>query len=134
MNILLYLWQLPQNIIGFILSRKREFVGSVEQSVFYPVYYKKNFFNSGVCLGDYIILDYSYSGKSNRNAQKHEYGHHKQSVYLGWLYLIIIGLPSLICNIYDRFFHKNWTRAKRRIWYYNLPFELWADNLGGVKR
>lgn len=133
---LLWLWQLPQNIIGFFLTRKKELsgIGSVGEGICFNVYYKKNFWGSGVCLGDYIILDHKYLGKSDRTDQKHEYGHHLQSVKLGWLYLIIIGLPSIVFNIYDRIFHKNWTRLQRLIWYYNLPWESWADRLGKVTR
>lgn len=131
---LLWLWQLPQNIIGFFLTRKKELIGSVGEGICFNVYYKKNFWGSGVCLGDYIILDYKYLGKSDRTAQKHEYGHHLQSVKLGWMYLIIIGLPSIVFNIYDRIFHKNWTRLQRLIWYYNLPWESWADRLGKVDK
>ena len=103
---LLWLWQLPQNIIGFFLTRKKELsgIGSVGEGICFNVYYKKNFWGSGVCLGDYIILDHKYLGKSDRTDQKHEYGHHLQSVKLGWLYLIIIGLPSIVFNIYDRIF------------------------------
>lgn len=132
---LLWLWQLPQNIIGFFLTRKNELIGSVGEGICFDVFYKKNFFSgSGVCLGDYIIIDYRYLGKSDRTVQKHEYGHHLQSVKLGWLYLPVIGLPSILFNIYDRIFHKNWTRLQRWTWYYNLPWESWADRLGNVER
>ena len=64
----------------------------------------------------------------------HEQGHQKQSRYLGWFYLIIIGLPSLLGNIYDRVAHKDWSSKDSIKWYYNQPWEKWADHLGGVKR
>lgn len=132
-NILLWLWQLPQNIIGFILAKTAKYkvpYTYMMKTDFY-VYYR-SLFNSGVCLGDYIILD--NNNADNANDILHEYGHHIQSLRLGWLYLPVIGLPSMLFNLYDRVAHKNWTRLQRRTWYYNLPWEAWADKLGGIVR
>lgn len=53
---------------------------------------------------------------------------------LGPSYLISIGIPSAICNLIDRFFHKDWGALERNIWYYRLPWEAWADELGKVNR
>lgn len=91
----------------------------------YIVYFYKKFFNSGVSLGDYIIL-----ARKNRDYKTihHEHGHQIQSRRLGPLYLIVIGLPSLLGNIYSRIFHKS------AEWYYKQPWEAWADKLGGVER
>ena len=131
---LLWIWQLPQNIIGFLLTRKYCFIGTVGNGINFNVFYKKDFFGSGVCLGDYIIMDYKYLGITDRKAQKHEYGHHLQSVKLGWLYLLVVGLPSISRNIYDRIFHKKWTKEKRMKWYYSSYPEQQADKLGQVER
>ena len=90
-------------------------------------------YNFGVSLGNYIIIgdkDYLIS----TNTIKHEKGHQKQSLYLGWLYLVIVGLPSIVFNIYDRLFHKNWKNEDRVKWYYNLIWEKYADRLGNVHR
>ena len=65
---------------------------------------------------------------------RHEQGHQKQSLYLGWLYLIIIGIPSFCGNIFDRLFHRKWDVSKRYDWYFSQPWEKWADELGGVNR
>ena len=132
--ILLWIWQLPQNLIGFFLTRKYYLKSTVSSDIDFPVYYKFNFFNSCVSLGDYIIADYWTAHCKDRNPQKHEYGHHLQSLRLGWLNLLIIGLPLITFNIYDRIFHKEWDYEKRCKWYYSLPWEYWADKLGGVKR
>lgn len=124
---LLYLWQLPQNLAGFILSLYCNAHG------FYICYdgetvciYTCKLFYSAVSLGDVIIADNRISivGRT----VNHEHGHQKQSRILGPLYLIVIGLPSLIGNIYSRLFHKS------ADWYYKQPWEAWADKLGGVKR
>lgn len=134
-KVLLWIWQFPQNIIGFCMTRKPEFISYCSADNSFPVYFTNNVFGAGVCLGDYILLDYSnYVGKSNRTDIKHEYGHHKQSTYLGWFYFIVIGIPSLCGNLIDRFFHKKWNDEKRCKWYYNLKWEKWADELGGVHR
>lgn len=131
LKILLWLWQLPQNLIGFIYSRVAK-----SKSTFYfnnkkTVVYYCSCFKSGICLGQYIILDVLYkrlsSGKTLLTVQ-HEYGHSMQSKYLGCFYLLIIGLPSICRNIYSRIFKKN------SDWYYSSFPENWADKLGGIKR
>ncbi len=79
-------------------------------------------FRSGVSLGNYIIFDNTIY--VDNFSVKHEKGHQKQSLYLGWFYLLIIGLPSLIGNILRRFFEFD---------YYKQPWERWANKLGGIK-
>lgn len=130
-----WLWQLPQNLIGFLLIRKYRFKSTrCINGKLISVYYK-SFFRSGISLGNYIILDYWYCGKAcSTQAIAHEYGHSKQSLILGWLYLPLIGLPSIIGNVWDRLFHKKWTNDQREKWYYNRFPENWADKLGGVSR
>lgn len=123
---LLWIWQQPQNLVGWLLTRRsksRLVTGTKEDE--YTVYFYKKFFNSGVSLGDYIILT-----RNNRDYKTihHEHGHQKQSRMLGPLYLIVIGLPSLLGNIYSRLTHKS------AEWYYKQPWEAWADKLGGVER
>lgn len=55
---------------------------------------------------------------------KHEYGHTRQSLYLGWLYLFAVGIPSL-CLFW-------WRRHKRLslTWYHSKYPENWATKLG----
>lgn len=126
--ILSVLWQLPQDIVGILVVlytgawNTREGFWASMTSCF------------GISLGHFVIF-----GIRNRNFPcktdlAHERGHQEQSKLLGWLYLFIIGLPSLSGNIWDRLMHKNWTYTKREQWYYGLPWEAWADKLGGVER
>ena len=140
-NIILYLWQLPQNIIGFLMTRKPKkcfnYICNDCEEV--KVYFTSNVFGSGVSLGNYIILDYNNYAfncyyKTLNATINHEHGHQKQSKYLGWFYLIIVGLTSALCNLWDRLFHKKWSILERNDWYYSRFPEKWADNLGGVKR
>ena len=127
-NILLYLWQLPQNLLGLLVIA---FTGAQPCKALDITYYRPKRGRLGVSLGNYITLSYPYN---NLKTVRHEHGHQKQSLYLGWLYLIIIGLPSASGNLWDRAFHKHWSATDREKWYYNLPWEAWADRLGGVER
>jgi hypothetical protein len=138
-NILLYIWQLPQNLIGFFLTRKPNHIVEFEcnDGSVTKVYFTENVFGCGVSLGNYIILDVGYYYISNNITitVNHEHGHQKQSKMLGWLYLIIVGITSAIFNnLWDRLFHKNWGYDERERWYYSRNVEKWADELGGVKR
>lgn len=117
-DILLYLWQLPQNLLGllfllFLSGEQRHKLGDI-------TFYNCKGFRGGISLGSYIIV-----GSKWEKTVKHEYGHCRQSMMLGWLYLIVVGLPSIlhaaIC-------------ACRKHSYHDFYVEAWADNLGNVKR
>ncbi len=137
-KLLLWIHQLPQNIIGFILSRNSECkVYTTIGGDNVIVYFNNRVFNCGVSLGNYIILDtenYMNDSYNTRITVSHEHGHQIQSLHLGWLYLLLIGIPSAIGNIIDRVFHKKWSSVARTKWYYNQIWEKSADNYGGVIR
>ena len=130
-KVLLWLWQLPQNLLGWFLSifadKKHNYICNDGKE--YRIYFM-SLFGSGVSLGNYIIFDTAYKTYIAilDISVKHEHGHQKQSMYLGPLYLIVIGIPSVLGNIYSRLFHKE------SEWYYKQPWEAWADKLGGVVR
>ena len=126
-TVLLWLWQLPQNILGLLVILFTGAFKTTWTSVW--VASKRSYF--GVSLGNYIIFG---GTDGSADSLKHEYGHQKQSVYLGPLYLLLIGLPSIIGNIYDKIAHRAWDFQSRYCWYYKLPWEAWADKLGGVIR
>lgn len=117
-KLLRWIWEFPQCLLGYILTK------------IYNVEYKEDYngiamyagkFPGGISLGLYILLS-EYSWKNNVAwAKEHEYGHTRQSLYLGPLYLIIIGLSSLLWAA----FHGHWN-------YYKFWTEKWADKLGGV--
>lgn len=133
-NILTWVWQFPQTLAGFIISKalkteKKTFYFFGQPPVIYSVIYycfksdtKLKQFLSGVSLGGYIILPET---SVSLNTVRHEYGHSLQSRYLGWFYLLVIGLPSLIGNL---------LRRKFKFDYYKQPWEKWADELGGAVR
>lgn len=124
-KVILYVWQLPQNILGLLVILVTRAKLVPEHDVWYSMKYL-----FGVSLGSYIIFGSRWSEVS----VKHEIGHQKQSQKLGWLYLLVIGLPSLAGNTIDRTLHKKWSSMRKTNWYYNLPWEKQADKLGGVCR
>lgn len=128
-------WQLPQNILGFIVScvyaagakkvEKAEMDGDVQ-----VVY--SSWMAGGISLGRYIVLPYRYAkskAKYALNARQHEWGHTRQSRRLGWLYLIVIGLPSITWATLHTYCNKFKGKS-----YYSFFTEKWADKLGGVQR
>ena len=132
LKVLLFIWQLPQCLTGFIWTRFTKDKKVIEGI---PVWFTKCF-RAGVSLGEYIILDLVYKSVGPihlAKTVKHEYGHTKQSRMLGVLYLIVVGIPSATRNVIDRIFHKNWSYEKSTKWYYGHYPENWADKLGGVK-
>jgi hypothetical protein len=124
LDVLKVIWQLPQVWLGAIIL----IINGYDETEIYKdktIFYSKKF-KSGISLGEVIILNTAYrqSGKTI----KHEYGHSRQSMMLGPLYLLVVGLPSLTMNILTRM---KVLKADR---YYKRWPEIWADKLGGVKR
>ena len=121
-NILLYIWQLPQNLLGLLLL----LFYKVDKIVDYKdkkIRVCKNF-SGGISLGNYIIVC-----REDQKMIMHEYGHTLQSKMLGPLYLIVIGLPSLVwAALYGPIIP--WSKNG----YYKFYTEKWADKLGEVKR
>ena len=121
-NILLWTWCLPQTLLGFIVKifTKKELIFVVNGVSFYETKLK----GGSVSLGKYILL--SKPQAKNDYIIKHEYGHFKQSLMLGWLYLIVIGAPSFIwCKFFGNY------RVKHNVSYYSFYTEKWANKLGG---
>ena len=127
-EVLLFIWQLPQNILGLLVIL---FTGARKWNSFY---WRSSRGRFGVSLGCFIVFG-ALSDKYIRwSSIKHERGHQKQSLYLGPLYLLLVGLPSVCLNLWDKLFHKKWSDDRREEWYYSRYPENWADRLGGVNR
>jgi hypothetical protein len=62
----------------------------------------------------------------------HEYGHTFQSRWLGPLYLPVVGVPSVLRNVYA-VAYREITGERWRGYFDGFP-ERWADELGGVDR
>lgn len=116
------LWTLPQNIIGFIgfLIFRKGYKYKYNDAFIIEV---KNKYGS-ISLGNFIFVP----NATDEETIKHEYGHTLQSKKLGWLYLFIIGIPSIIwASCFEGY------RKKHNISYYAFYTERWANKLGGVQ-
>ena len=121
--VLLYLWQLPQNLLGLLLVTILRPEDCYDLEVVRLCYASR--MKGGISLGRYIIIRdvmKDYTGATER----HELGHAKQSRMLGWFYLLVIGLPFLIWAA--------WWNRDRDCSYYSFYTERWADRLGDVHR
>jgi hypothetical protein len=117
-------WQLPQHIIGaIILLILRPYRRGL------PYYVSKKFAGA-ISLGEIIIIGQG----CDTQTLAHEKGHTVQSRKLGPLYLLIIGLPSIVwAGIY--IWKVKHARPGDKIpMYYGAPWEAWADKLAGINR
>jgi hypothetical protein len=119
-----WVWQLPQNLCGVLY--KTFIMNSIikpvnEDNKEYLCYLTRG--KGGVTLGKYIFVSQDY--KDLTYVIKHESGHVKQSKILGPLYLLVIGLPSVIHAALHHYVCKNPD-------YYHFYTERWANKLGGV--
>lgn len=107
MKIWIILWQLPQYLLSLVIWGYYKAIGKIEQKVCVTggvagrscVYFLKSNRRMAFSMGKIIFLynGFPETAQGRRTEMiRHEYGHAIQSVYLGWLYLIVIGLPSLI--------------------------------------
>lgn len=140
------IWGLPQTIAGlFVFIRHRKSPHSFYKGCIRTDWKKQD----GVSLGLFIFVagDNSAAAVSPKTASpetafhktspatermaRHEYGHTLQSLILGSLYLLVIGLPSFLwCQL--PFFQQK--RKRCHISYYSFYPERWADLLGKAER
>ena len=96
--ILQYIWELPQNVVGLIWKsiKKDSIITTISNSDINSINAKAFLVrsNGSVTLGKYIFIGQTY--KNQYLTIKHECGHVKQSKILGPLYLIVIGVPSIL--------------------------------------
>lgn len=132
--ILLYIWQLLQNIIGIAVVKyyNPERKHTLDNGV--NIYYSHRM-TGGISLGNYCIVNTGHYRKDineslKRDTIKHEaIGHTKQSRMLGPLYLFIIGIPSITwAGLYGAIIKPT------KNGYYKFYTEKWADSLAGIKR
>lgn len=125
-DILYWVWQLPQNLLGVLWKRVKK--GSVIteisnediRSVRAKTYLMKA--GSAVTLGKYVFVSQVYRDQSG--TIKHECGHVKQSKILGPLYLIVIGIPSIL-----HAWLNDYIGCDEEKGYLHWYTEKWADKL-----
>ena len=119
-----WLWQFPQNMLALCIEgilceaayREGKTDGNtIIVNIVLP---------SAMSLGDYLFVNPMSSQKSIQ----HECGHSKQSDILGPLYLIVIGIPSLLHNMA----HYLCSKIGIKWNYYSFYTEYWANKLVGI--
>ena len=119
-TVALILWQLPQILVALVMMPflgKMTFIRKINDAW---VFSCENM-SGGISLGCFIFLS-PYSAKKETTI-RHEGGHVKQSHMLGWLYLFVIGIPSICWAAF----------GSNDKCYYSFYTERWANKLGGVK-
>lgn len=120
MSFLKFIWQLPQIILGWVYltylldNEKILGIGEYRGIRFYTKQSK-----GSVSLGNVIFV----SMNASNEVLRHEWGHTRQSLMLGPLYLIIIGIPSILWAAT----HKYIAPGKSYYWLFS---ESWANKLG----
>ena len=149
-----YVWQLPQNLAGLAFWRmmKRRHGEAVQVlpsgpslppsalrepapprplPADYTMIHLPLPLFGGVSLGRYLFFG---SPSPSANLVAHERGHMIQSRRLGPLYLLVVGVPSVLRALYHRRRHAHWTPEARSEWYHRHWPESAADRHGGVQR
>lgn len=119
LKLLLFIWQLPQNLVAVVMML---FLGKrvVVDKTDWCTCYKGEHMSGGISLGSFAFVSPYLSTKPEAIAHELK-GHTYQSRILGPLYLIVIGLPSLL-NAWIGF-----TDC-----YYDWWTEKWANNCAGL--
>jgi hypothetical protein len=113
-------WGLPQTLVGlvvYLIYRLRK----CEHFFFGGAVCTEWHRNDGVSLGLFIFCP------PGGGIHLHEYGHTHQSLLFGPLYLMLVGLPSLLWAGLPGFRRM---RRERRVPYSRLYCERWADRIG----
>lgn len=128
-EILSWIWQFPQNICGYIykmVSKENRLAlinHPIANRLGAEVLLKGS--RGGVTLGKYVFIH-----EDDRDLEDtiiHELGHVKQSKILGPLYLLVIGLPSILHCWYNDFVDCCWEDG--RYHYEHFYTESWAEKL-----
>lgn len=118
--ILSWIWQCPQNIIGWLIVRKKQPRRLLPGGV--KLYCIEDMIIPSLVMGEYIIVNKEMY--KTTSFVRHLFGHFLQSFRLGPLYLFIIFIPSVfwvfLCpkeNYYMEFYTEKWANklsAKKR--------------------
>ncbi len=113
-----WIWCFPQMYVGLLVK-------IVTRAKKDGDHYRYNVNSGSVTLGTFIFLCPTHW--DDDKVLRHEKGHTVQSYYLGWLYLFVIGLPSLIwCGCFEKY------RQKHGISYHDFYTERWANKIAGL--
>ena len=129
-------WGLPQSLCGLLVFlRYRRQPHEMYSGACVTRWPKE----TSVSLGMFIFLsDNAYTSETDSLEQAdershlmrlfvHEYGHSIQSLFIGPMYLLAVGLPSILWNQLPVFHRK---REREKISYYDVYPEKQANKLG----
>lgn len=119
-EVLFWTWCLPQTLVGLFVKLFYKATNRYRINK-NPEIYISGTMPGAISLGKYIIVGKLYD---TDYTVKHEYGHQIQSFILGPLYLLVIGLPSIIWCW--------WIHPLTKKSYYWFYTEKWANKLGGI--
>ena len=119
-------WGLPQNLVGgaiYLYYRLRGCPHFRYQGAKGVIWTNRT---GSMSMGSFLFLYHSWT-PADKTLLEHEYGHTIQSLFFGPLYLLTVGLPSIV-----------WAgtpalkalRRKRHISYYSVYPEKQASSLG----
>jgi len=126
-----FTWGILQTFIGLIVYIIVKILKKAKEEYNYKgahiTVFGKNW--GGISLGKFVFFCPGYSEEYREKTKKHEWGHTIQSMILGPLYLIVVGIPSSVWNQCFREYRK-----KNNVDYYSFFCEKWADSIGKVQR
>lgn len=121
MKVISMIWELPQDILGRHIARCCRYRHTFNGRKIYELRDVE-----GMSVGHYIFVNPKCP---EGNLLRHEYGHCVQSRILGWLYLPVVGLASLL---WYRHFTRHCT-GRPDSDYYRFWVEAWANRLSARK-
>lgn len=121
--VLLFIWQLPQNLVALCMLPTFKTLKLISYDN-YNYCFEETGMAGGISLGSFCFIS-KYITDNPAIVAHEQRGHVTQSHILGPLYLLVIGLPSLI-----------WCMTYRKLGYdnYNVFYtESWANKIAKVE-
>ena len=121
---LTWTWCLPQTVLGLAAGALAVLAGGRASPFRGATVVRSARLRSlgAVCLGPVILVP----DTATTELVRHEWGHFRQHLRLGPLYLLVIGLPSVLHAA------RHARRGGGFPSYFHFYTEAWADALGGV--
>ena len=118
-----FTWELPQTLVGWLYSVGRALAGQIDRvDTLGGITFasgKARSFGGGVSLGSFIDMwlwprmnDVKDDFVVGNQLCMHEFGHTADSQRFGWLYLPVIGLPSLLSALGKGNHNVFWTETR----------------------
>ena len=118
-----FLWQLQQSLTGLFMLLYFKICGDLELISYDKLCfaYKSKYMSGGISLGNFAFVSNGLS-KSKESIAHEQYGHTWDSKLMGPLYLLIVGIPSILNAAF------NFTKC-----YYDWFPERWANRHAGLE-